>query len=176
MLKRKIRNLLNLREDLSFSFYVIDFIFRKMLRQNKGVKWAIHHSSTIRCPERLEFGEGCWPGDSPNVYINAINGISIGHYTNLGPNVSIISANHDFVNNRQHTQAASIKIGNYCWLGSGAVVLPEVCLGDFTVVGAGAIVTKNFEEGYCVLAGNPAKIIKYLNKDNCLLFAKTSQA
>lgn len=168
MLKEKLRNLLNLRVDLSFSFYLIDFIFRKILRQNKGVKWAIHHTSTIRCPEGLHVEDGCWPGDSPNVYINAFNGIFIGKDTNLGPNVSIISANHDFIENQKHTKAAAIKIGQNCWLGTGAVILPEVCLGDFTIVGAGAIVTKSFEEGYCVLAGNPAKVIKYLNKDNCI--------
>ena len=176
MLKKKFRNLLNLREDLSFSFYLVDFIFRKLFRQNKGVKWAIHHTSTIRCPERLHVEEGCWPGDSPNVYINAINGVFVGKYSNLGPNVSIISANHDFINNQKHTMSEAIKIGQYCWLGVGAVILPEVCLGDFTVVGAGAIVTKSFEEGYCVLAGNPAKIIKYLNKDNCLQFANNKKA
>ena len=172
----KIRRLLNLRADLSFSFYVIDFIFRRILRQNKGVKWAIHHSSTIRCPERLHVEEGCWPGDSPNVYLDANNDIFIGKYTNLGPNVSIISANHDFIDNQKHTKAAAIRIGQYCWLGAGAVILPEVSLGDFTIVGAGSIVTKSFEEGYCVLAGNPAKVIKYLNKDNCILFAKNKKA
>ena len=176
MLKTSIRKLLNLRADLSFSFYIIDFIFRKILRQNKGVKWAIHHTSTIRCPENLHIEEGVWPGDSPNVYINAINGVVIGKNANLGPNVTIISANHDLINNQLHTSSSAIKIGQYCWLGSSAIILPEVCLGDFTIVGAGAVVTKSFEEGYCVLAGNPAKIIKYLNKDNCISFAKTNEA
>jgi hypothetical protein len=99
MIKQSIRKSLGLRGDLSISFYILDFIFRKILRQNAAVPWAVHHTSTIRSPENIQKGKGCWPGDSPNVYINAKNGVWFGDYTNLGPNVSIISANHDFVNN-----------------------------------------------------------------------------
>lgn len=167
------RQIFRLRPDLSISFYMLDFIFRKLLRQNAGVKWAIHHTSTIRCPERMERGKNCWPGDSPNVYINAFNGIFLGDYTNLGPNVCIVSANHDLIDNDQHIEAGPVKIGRFCWLGAGAIILPEVCLGDFTVVGAGAVVTRSFEEGYCVIAGNPARIIKPLNKETCLSFARS---
>lgn len=63
-----------------------------------------------------------------------------------------------------------IKIGKYCWIGMGAVILPQVELGDFTIVGAGAIVTKSFPEGCCVIAGNPAKKIKDLEQEKCIAF------
>lgn len=169
-MKSFIKRLFGLRSDLSFSFYFIDFIFRRLLRQNAGIKYAVHHSSTIRCPNHLKLGKKAWPGDSPNVYINAINGVEIGDFTNIGPNVSIISANHDFINNEAQIIAEGIKIGAFCWLASGCFILPEIRLGDFTIVGAGAVVTKSFEEGYCVIAGNPAKIIKQLDKDACLKF------
>ncbi len=160
-----------MRKEMSVGFYITDFVFRKLLRQNAGVRWAIHHTSTIHCPEKLVIGKGVFPGDSPGVYINATNGIFVGDFTNIGPNVGIVSANHDFVNNARHQQAAPIKIGKFCWVGMGAVILPQVVLGDFTIVGAGTVVTKSFAEGYCVLAGNPARIIRYLNKDECNEFA-----
>jgi len=172
---RTIKKWLGLRQDMEFSFYATDFLFRKILRQNAKVPWAVHHTSTIRSPEKLARGKGTWPGDSPGVYINAFNGVRVGDYTNIGPNVAIVSANHDFVNNDHFTPAAPISIGKFCWMGAGATILPGVTLGDFTIVGAGAIVTKSFEEGYCVLAGNPAQIIKHLDKATCTSFAATKE-
>jgi acetyltransferase-like isoleucine patch superfamily enzyme len=166
-----IRKSFNLRKEMSIGFYLTDFLFRKILRQNSGVSWAIHHTSTIHSPEKITRGKNVYPGDSPGVYINANNGIRIGDYTNIGPNVGLVSSNHDFVNNDAYTAADGIEIGRFCWLGMGSVVLPSVRLGDFTIVGAGAIVTKSFPEGYCVLAGNPAKVIKQLNKTECEAFA-----
>jgi len=166
-----LRKAFRLRKEMSIGFYVTDFFFRKILRQNAAVKWAIHHTSTIHCPERIARGKDTYPGDSPGVYINASNGVKIGDYTNLGPNVGIISVNHDPVNNDLQVQSSSIEIGNFCWLGMSAIVLPGVVLGDFTIVGAGAVVTKSFPEGYCVIAGNPAKLIKHLNKTECESFA-----
>lgn len=166
-LKYQVRKMLRLRPELSVGFYATDFLFRKLLRQNAGVSWAVHHTSTIHSPEKLTIGKGVFPGDSPGVYINANNGIHVGDFTNLGPHAGLISSNHDFVNNDLTVTAPSLYIGNFCWLGMGAIVLPGVRIGDFTIVGAGAVVTKSFEQGYCVLAGSPARIIKYLNKDDC---------
>lgn len=160
--------------ELSFSFYLLDFIFRRVLRQNAEVRWPVHFTSTIRCGHQLKRGKDCRPGDSPNVYINAMNGVSLGDYTNIGPGVSIISANHDPTNNRRHMPARPVRIGKHCWIGAGAAILPEVVLGDFTIVGAGAVVTRSFEEGYCVVAGNPARVIKSLNKETCQPFAEAT--
>ena len=171
----QVRNLFGMRKDMSVGFYLTDFIFRRLLRQNAGVKWAIHHTSTIHNPERITRGINVYPGDSPGVYINAVNGVRIGDYTNIGPNVGIVSSNHDFINNETHVKESPITIGRFCWMGMGAVILPGVELADFTIVGAGAIVTRSFTEGYCVIAGNPARIIKYLNKDECNAFAQTKK-
>lgn len=166
-----VRKSFGLRKEMSMGFYLTDFLFRKILRQNAAVSWAIHHTATIHSPEKIRRGKNVYPGDSPGVYINAANGITIGDHTNIGPNVGLVSANHDFVNNDMHTKVAGITIGNFCWLGMGSVILPSVTLGDFTIVGAGAIVTGSFPEGYCVIAGNPAKVIKQLNKTECEAFA-----
>ncbi|MBX2906690.1 MAG: acyltransferase [Taibaiella sp.] len=162
-----------MRREMSAGFYLLDFIFRKILRQNSDTKWAIHHTSTIHSPGRIVRGKGVYPGDSPGVYINAANGVELGDYTNIGPNVGIVSANHDFVNNDKHVQEPPVRIGKFCWMGMGAVILPGVTLGDFTIVGAGAIVTRSFDEGYCVVAGNPARIIKQLDRVECNAFAKS---
>lgn len=168
-----LKSMFGLRREMSISFHVLDFIFRRVLRHNARVPWAVHHTSTIHCPQHLVRGKNVYPGDAPGIYINAINGIEIGDYSNIGPNAGLLSANHDFVNNDRHVAAAPIKIGKFCWIGMGAVILPSITLGDFTIVGAGAIVTKSFPQGYCVIAGNPARIIKHLNREECDQFAGT---
>jgi acetyltransferase-like isoleucine patch superfamily enzyme len=173
-MKQFLRHLFKLRHDVGIHFYVADFLFRKILRQNLGTTWAVHYTSKIICPENIKAGKNVYPGDSPGNYIEAYNGIIIGDYCNIGPNVGILSANHDKINNAHHEKNDPIQIGHFCWLGMNAVVLPGVTLGDFTIVGAGAVVTKSFSEGYCVIAGNPASVIKQLNKADCLQFSKTT--
>lgn len=166
-LKRWVVRWLGLRPEMPLSFYALDLVFRRILRQNAEVRWAVHHTSIIRNPQHLVVGQGSFPGDSPGVYINADNGIHIGDFTNVGPQVGLLSANHNAVNNGLAVAAPPLRIGSFCWLGMGAVVLPGVELGDFTVVGAGAVVTHSFPAGYCVLVGNPARLLKHLNPDEC---------
>ena len=166
-MSRRLKHVLGLRPEMSWSFYLLDLVFRRLLRNNAHVKWAVHHTATIHHPQGLSRGIGTFPGDSPGVYINASNGVHVGDFTNLGPHVGLISANHDPVDNNAMLPARPIHIGAFCWLGMGAVVLPGVRLGDFCIVGAGAVVTKSFEEGHCVLAGNPARVIRTLSKEAC---------
>lgn len=172
-MKNIIRKIFGLRKDIGINFYIADFFFRKILRQNSNVNWAVHFTSKINFPENIKRGKNVYPGDSPGNYIEASNGITIDDFTNIGPNVVIISANHDQIDNEKHIYALPIIIGKFCWIGANAIILPSVQLGDFTIVGAGSVVTKSFKEGYCVIAGNPAVIIKRLDKINCEQFSKS---
>jgi acetyltransferase-like isoleucine patch superfamily enzyme len=161
----RFKKWLGLRPECEMGFYLTHFLCHHILRNNPGVSWAVHHTSTIRCPHNIVRGKNVYPGDSPGVYINALNGIVIGDDTNIGPNVGLISANHDLIVNAQFQTAQPIKIGKNCWIGMGAIILPGVELGDYTIVGAGSIVTKSFKKGHIVLAGNPARIIKELDTE-----------
>lgn len=100
----------------------------------------------------------------PGCYIQGAGGVYIGKYVQFGPNVGILSANHDLYDQNKYN-TAPIKIGDYSWIGMNSVVTAGVELGPRTIVAAGAVVTKSFPEGYCVLAGVPAKKIKDLEKD-----------
>lgn len=173
MIKQFLQKKLHLRKDEGLNFYLANFFFKYILRQNTDVSWAIHYTSAIIYPERITRGKNVFPGDSAGTYIAAHNGIIIGDFTNIGPNVGIISANHDLIDNSLYISAAPISIGRFCWIGMNATILPSVQLGDFTIVGAGSVVSKSFIEGYCVIAGNPAKIIKHLDKETCDQFSKS---
>jgi acetyltransferase-like isoleucine patch superfamily enzyme len=173
MFKKFIQKRFRLRTDVGLNFYISHLFHKYLLHQNKKVKWAVHHTSTVLHPQNITRGKNVYPGDSPGNYIQAYNGIFIGDFTNIGPNVGLISADHDLIDNSKHVEADPIRIGSYCWIGMNAVILPSVVLGDFTIVGAGAVVTKSFAEGYCVVAGNPAAVVKYLDKEICELHRKS---
>ncbi|RYY50191.1 MAG: acyltransferase [Chitinophagaceae bacterium] len=175
-MKRLIQNIFGLRKDVGLNFYIADLFFRKILRQNADTRWAIHHTSTVLVPQNITRGKNVYPGDSPNNFIEALNGIEIGDYTNIGPNVGIHSTSHDAIDNSKFTKAPPIKIGRFCWIGMNAVILPGVELGDFTVVGAGAVVTKSFPAGYCVLGENPARVLKQLDVEACKQFSDAKYA
>ena len=172
-IKQTLSQAFGMRPDLSLGFYLTDFLVRRILRQNAGVTWAIHHTSTIHSPEKIVRGKNVYPGDSPGNYINAESGIYIGDHTNIGPNVGLVSANHDLIDNSKHVISSPLRIGRFCWIGMNAVILPGVQLGDFTIVAAGAVVTDSFPDGYCVVGGSPARVIKQLNREECDAFAKT---
>jgi acetyltransferase-like isoleucine patch superfamily enzyme len=144
------------------------WFFQKILGFNRKVYWPTHYSSTIRNFRNIYAGIETCPGYETGCYIQAVNPIFIGDYTQIANHVGIISANHNPYDLRTHVEGKPVKIGKYCWLGMSSIILPEVELGDFTIVGAGSVVTRSFPEGYCVIAGNPAKIIKNLEKEKCI--------
>jgi len=143
------------------------WFFQKVIGINREAYWPMHFTSKVGCAHNILAGLYTAPGLSPGCYIQGIGKISIGDYTLIGPNVTIISANHDLYDNRKHIQE-EVHIGKSCWIGSGAVILPGVKLGDFTIVGAGSVVTRSYVEGYAVIAGNPAREIKKLEKQKCI--------
>lgn len=136
---------------------------------NKAAYWPVHPSSRVYDAENIVIGIDAYPGIMNGCYIQGKGGITIGDYTQIAPNVVIVSANHDVYDSRKHVCAA-VKIGKYCWLGAGAKIMPGVELGDWTIVGAGAVVTRSFPEGHCIIGGVPAKKIKELERDKCLPF------
>jgi acetyltransferase-like isoleucine patch superfamily enzyme len=97
---------------------------------------------------------------SGGCYINAHDGIWIGRGTIWGPNVTIVSQDHDPMRLEVAPPTKGIEIGRNCWLGAGSVILPGVKLGDSTVVGANSVVNQSFPEGRCLLAGTPAQLVK----------------
>ena len=151
------------------------WFMQKVLGFNRGAYWPVHFTSTVNQWQSVLVGIDTSPGYAPGCYIQGIGQVYIGDYTLIGPNVGIISANHDPYNQTQHDASKAVRIGDYCWIGMGAVILPGVVLGDFTVVGAGAVVTQSVVEGYAVIGGNPGRIIKRLDPDRCVRYRSPNE-
>ena len=137
----------------------------KILGEESGPYWPIHRTSTFRGNwKNVHVGIDAAPGIYPGCYIQAVGKIFIGDYAQIAPNVGILSANHFMLDIRKHV-ISEVRIGKYCRVGMGSIILPGVVLGDFTTVAAGATVTKSFPKGYCVISGNPASIVQDYNEN-----------
>ncbi|MHA7808481.1 MAG: acyltransferase [Marinobacter adhaerens] len=148
-------------EDLPIFLLTKNFCFQKILGFNRSVSWPVHWTSKVSCPQRIDRGSR-YPGLSMGCHIDGRNGIKFGKNVWVGPRVSVISMNHNPINYHHYIEGGPVIIGDNCWLGANAIVLPQVELGDHTIVAAGSVVTKSFPEGNQVLAGVPAKIVKKL--------------
>lgn len=139
------------------------FQFLKFQLFGDKVYWYYHKRCIIGNPRKIYVGQNCLIG-RPGCYIQGAGGIFIGNYVQFGPNVGILSTNHDLYDQREYN-AAPIRIGDYSWIGMNSVVLAGVELGPRTIVAAGSVVTKSFPDGFCVIGGVPAKVIKLLDKE-----------
>lgn len=147
-----------------FGFYFLmkSFFIQKLLGVNRSVPWPVHWSSKIIAPKKIKSGTRC-PGLSFGCHIDGRNGICFGENVWIGPKVSIISQNHNVNNYNKWDKASPIVIGDNCWLGNNATILPSVELGAHTIVAAGAVVTKSFTQGNIIIGGVPARVIKELD-------------
>ena len=90
--------------------------------------------------------------------------VRIGRHALLGPQVGIYTAIHPFDPAARACGAESarpVSIGNHCWIGGHATILPGVTLGNNVIVGAGAVVPRSIGDNL-VIAGNPAKVVRPL--------------
>lgn len=144
-------------------WWALKGIPRRIALNRQKVDWPVGKRTEILDGSNINFDNS-----SLNVfqqsgcYYQGFAPIEIGKDVWIAQNVGIITANHDLNDPERHTDGKAVRIGDKCWIGMNAVILPGVTLGDNTVVGAGAIVTKSFPEGHCVIGGNPARKIKDL--------------
>lgn len=131
-----------------------------------GNHCRILHGSLLSLERgELSLGTGTLLGQYSNV--RAVDSfVRIGSHVQLAQFVSLIAANHKLgangvplwhehdVDPGQH----GVIVGDDCWLGAGAVILPGVELGPRSVVGAGAVVTRSFPAG-TKLVGVPASAV-----------------
>lgn len=91
--------------------------------------------------------------------------VSIGTYTMIGPNVSIVGGDHKFdvpgipIIFAGRPELPETLIESDVWVGCGSIIIAGCRIGRGAIVAAGAVVTKDVPP-YTIVAGVPAKVIK----------------
>lgn len=164
-----IYKILKIVQTISLSIgYFISRLILRLLGVKIGRNLKTLPITTIENPKRITIGNNVWI--SKNVAFYAHSGIKIGNDVIIAKDVSLISGDHNFTNDRKKINQQGMKdarkpviIGDDVWIGEKAVILKAVNVGEGSVIGAGAVVTKNVPP-FSVVAGNPAKIIKQRGK------------
>jgi acetyltransferase-like isoleucine patch superfamily enzyme len=101
---------------------------------------------------RLILGSRCVVGSFAN--LRAAGGeIRLGANCLLAQNVTMIAANHECYAGIVYRDAlwdegrTGVTLGDNCWVGAGAIILPGVHIGENSIVGAGSVVTKSIPAG-----------------------------
>lgn len=77
--------------------------------------------------------------------------VDLGRFTTLSPSVNIMG---------------EVRVGEACFFGGSAVVLPRLTIASWSLAGAGAVVVRATNEG-AVVVGNPAKHINTKETARC---------
>ncbi|MDB5918113.1 MAG: hypothetical protein JWR40_2347 [Massilia sp.] len=94
--------------------------------------------------------------------------IRIGAHCGIGMEVMFCTSSHKIGPAFERAGAVSpgpITVGDGCWIGARAVIMPGVTVGSGCVIATGAVVNKNCEPNG-LYAGVPARRIKELRHDD----------
>lgn len=95
--------------------------------------------------------------------IDCTAGVSIGKFTTIaGTNTEILTHQIDIEMNRQ--RCSSVKVGDYCMIGTKTIILMGSKLPSYCVLGAGSLLNKALIDEYTLYGGVPARKIKSLSR------------
>jgi acetyltransferase-like isoleucine patch superfamily enzyme len=129
---------------------------------NELFEQKLPKSSTICSPVQIDYAKQISIGD--RVFINhsltcmAAGGIIIEDNVMIGPEVALLTANHDF-QNLWILKPKAITIKKGAWIGGRVSIMPGVTIGEGAIVAGGSVVTKDVLAN-TIVGGNPAHFIK----------------
>jgi acetyltransferase-like isoleucine patch superfamily enzyme len=138
--------------------------FMKLTRISSSVK--------IISKIKLDISDNVWIGHYS--ILDASNGIKIGKGVQTGPFVSIFShSSHISIrllgesylqsNERIGYIDGKVEIGDYSFIGTSTVILPNVVIGKGCLIKVGSVVTKSIPD-YSIVSGNPATVEGSISK------------
>jgi acetyltransferase-like isoleucine patch superfamily enzyme len=107
---------------------------------------------------RMRFGDRCFVNVGSTII--CVEEIVVGNDVAFANDVYVMDSDSHGVEGRPHKQAP-VHIGDGCWIGARAMILPGVTLGKRVLVAAGAVVTRDVPDD-CLVAGNPARVVRQL--------------
>lgn len=111
--------------------------------------------------QRLIIGNNCYFVNRNSFLVGGE--ISIGNNVLFASDIFVSSENHliepEIENSYEKLERIPVSVGDGCWIGEKAIILPGVIIGKKCVIGAGSVVTKSIPD-YSIAVGNPARVIK----------------
>lgn len=144
---------------ITFVYLIYFFFPQKILRVNGRVPWPVHFTSRVQHPNKIRVGNRTAPGMNSGCYIQGRNGIKIGSNVRVGPNVGIISANHNVNDFDKWSNDPPIEIGDNVWIGMNTVILPGARIGSNVIIGANSVVVNKIPSN-SIAIGSPCKVLK----------------
>ncbi len=91
-------------------------------------------------------------------FLDGRDKITIGDHVDIASEVMLYNSEHDINSENFEASFGPVEIGDYCFIGPRAIILPGVKIGKGAVVAAGAVVTKDVAE-FAIIGGVPAEVI-----------------
>jgi acetyltransferase-like isoleucine patch superfamily enzyme len=107
--------------------------------------WVVQHLDKLRLGYKTDIGAF--------TYINALHGVILEDYVQIGSHCSIYSIST--IDNKE----GKVTLKKNCKIGSHSVVMPGVTIGENAIVGAFSLVNEDVPDNV-VAVGLPAKVIK----------------
>ena len=106
-------------------------------------------------------------------FIDCTNRIEIKRFTTFaGFKSTVLTHSIDLKACRQASKP--ITIGEYCFIGTGCILLGGTIIPDYSVLAAGSTIHKPMDQTNALYGGSPAKFIKSLEKDDLQYFKRTN--
>ena len=120
---------------------------------------AIRGNKHFHADRKRDLILGRHSGITSRHYFDCQEAINIGEFTTVaGVRSTFLTHEIDLKHNIQ--VATPIRMGRYCFIGSGVILLSGSSIGDYSVVAAGAVVTKKNFPSHVLIGGVPARIIR----------------
>lgn len=145
---------------LGFIRIIRSFVAGKLFTKS-GKNINIEKGADFGFGNNIEIGNNSGLG----VNCNVRGPLKIGENVMMGPDVIIMTNNHNFSRTdipmlAQGNTIKAVFIGNDVWIGARVIILSGVTIGDGAIIGAGSVVTKDVDS-HAIVGGVPAKLIKY---------------
>lgn len=117
---------------------------------------SIHMGCRFFSLKEVKIGEDSILGSG--IFLDGRSAIKIGDHVDIASEVMIYNSEHDINSDDFHATLAPVEIGDFCFIGPRAIILPGVKIGKGAVVAAGAVVTRDVMD-FAIVGGVPAGVI-----------------
>lgn len=122
-----------------------------------GLPTLVGSATQLSIGRRCHFNVGC--------FFDLSNTIRFGANVSCGQQVMFLTETHKVGEPRYRAgelTSMPIIVGDGCWIGARATILPGVTIGEGAIIAAGAVVNRDVEP-HTMVGGVPAKQVRELN-------------